>query len=126
MKRTEEKTESILERLLAESREIPADDRVPYAFEKRVMAHIKEAPAATSSVADAWLAWSQSLWKAVVPCLAVLVMVAVWMKAPADGSGATTPELQGNGAPTIANFEAPGEEDLESIVMLAIEPVSEE
>ena len=30
------------------------------------------------------------------------------------------------GAPAIANFEAPGEEDLESIVMMAIEPVSEE
>jgi hypothetical protein len=109
----------ILERLLAETREIPANDRVPYAFEKRIMAHIKEAPAA---VADVWLAWSQSLWKAVVPCLAVLVMVVVWMKAPADGSGATTP--QGNAAPAVANFEAPGEEDLESIVMLAIDPDS--
>ena len=101
-------TESILERLLAESQEIPGDDRVPYAFEKRIMAHIKEAPPATSSVADAWLAWSQSLWKAVVPCLAVLVMVAVWMKAPADGSDVTTPPLQGNGAPTIANFATVG------------------
>jgi hypothetical protein len=111
------KIEDILERLLAETREIPENDRVPYAFEKRIMAHIKEAPAA---LADVWSAWAQSLWKAVVPCLAVLVMVAVWMKAPADGSGATTP--QGNAAPAVANFDAPGDEDLESIVMLAIEP----
>ena len=65
------------------------------------MAHIKEAPAA---LADAWSVWAQSLWKAVVPCLAVLVMVAVWMKAPADGSGATTP--QGNAAPAVANFRS--------------------
>ncbi|MBC8324814.1 MAG: hypothetical protein H8E27_04230 [Verrucomicrobia subdivision 3 bacterium] len=113
------KTEDILERLLTETRGIPANDRVPYAFEKRIMAHIKEAPVA---LADAWSVWAQSLWKAVVPCLAVLVMVAVWMKAPTDGSGATTP--QGNAAPAIANFEAPGEEDLESIVMLAIDPDS--
>ena len=113
------KIEDILERLLAKTREIPANDRVPYAFEKRIMAHIKEAP---TTLADAWSAWAQSLWKAVVPCLAVLVMVAVWMKAPADGSGATTP--QGNAAPAVANFEAPGEEDLESIVMLAIDPDS--
>ena len=73
------KIEDILERLLAETREIPENGRVPYAFEKRIMAHIKEAPAA---LADAWSVWAQSLWKAVVPCLAVLVMVAVWMKAP--------------------------------------------
>ena len=109
--------EDILESLLTQTREIPANDRVPYAFEKRIMAHIKEGPAA---VADVWSAWAQSLWKAVVPCLAVLVMVAVWMKAPTDGTGATTP--QGNAAPVVANFEAPTDEDLESIVMLAIDP----
>jgi len=116
------KIEDILDRLLAKTREIPADDRVPYAFEKRIMAHIKEAPA---TVTDAWLAWSQSLWKAVVPCLAVLVMVAVWMKAPTEGTGATTP--QGNAAPAIASFKTPGDTangDLESIVMLAIDPDS--
>ena len=105
------KIEDILERLLTQTREIPANDRVPYAFEKRIMAHIKEAPAA---LADVWSAWAQSLWKAVVPCLAVLVMVTVWMKAPTDGTGAT--------APVMANFEAPTDEDLESIVMLAIDP----
>ena len=105
------KIEDILERLLTQTREIPANERVPYAFEKRIMAHIKEAPAA---LADVWSAWAQSLWKAVVPCLAVLVMVAVWMKAPTDGTGAT--------APVVANFEAPTDKNLESIVMLAIDP----
>ena len=109
--------EDILESLLTQTREIPKNDQVPYAFEKRIMAHIKEGPAA---LADVWSAWAQSLWKAVVPCLAVLVMVAVWMKAPTDGTGATTP--QGNAAPVVANFEAPTGEDLESIVMLAIDP----
>ncbi len=113
--------EDILDRLLAENREIPADDRVPYAFEKRIMAHIKDAPSPAAGVADAWLVWSKSLWKAVVPCLAVLVMVAVWIKAPGEGNGPATP--QDGGAPAIANFEAPSsEEDLEGIVMLAIEP----
>ena len=70
------KIEDILESLLTQTREIPTNDQVPYAFEKRIMAHIKEGPAA---LADVWSAWAQSLWKAVVPCLAVLVMVAVWM-----------------------------------------------
>ncbi len=111
------KIEDILESLLTQTREIPTNERVPHAFEKRIMAHIKEGPAA---LADVWSAWAQSLWKAVVPCLAVLMMVAVWMKAPTDGTGATTP--QGNAAPVVANFEAPTDEDLESIVMLAIDP----
>ena len=111
------KIDKILDEMLAKTRGMPADDRVPYAFEKRIMAHIKEAPVAGANL---WELWGLSLWRAVVPCLAVLVMVAVWMKAPADGSGATTP--QGNAAPAVANFEAPGDEDLESIVMLAIEP----
>ena len=111
------KIEDTLERLLTQTREIPANDRVPYAFEKRIMAHIKEAPAA---LADVWAAWAQSLWKAVVPCLAVLMMVAVWMKAPTEGNGVTTP--QSNSAPEVANFVAPSDEDLESIVMLAIDP----
>ena len=39
---------------------------------------------------------------------------------PTDGTGATTP--QGNAAPVVANFEVPTDEDLESIVMLALDP----
>ena len=111
------KIEVILESFLTQTREIPTNEREPYAFEKRIMAHIKEGPAA---LADVWSAWAQSLWKAVVPCLAVLMMVAVWMKAPTDGTGASTP--LGIAAPVVANFEAPTDEDLESIVMLAIDP----
>jgi hypothetical protein len=101
------KIDTILDEMLAQTREMPADDRMPYAFEKRIMAHIKEAPA---TAANLWELWGLSLWRAVVPCLAVMVLVAVWMKAPGETAG-------------IVHVEPPVEEEsLESIVMFAIDP----
>jgi hypothetical protein len=50
---------------------MPSDERVPYAFEKRVMAGIKTAPAH-----DAVALWSQALWRAVAPCLGVMAIAA--------------------------------------------------
>ena len=110
------KIDKILDEMLAKTREMPADDRVPYAFEKRIMAHIKEAPAAA---ANPWELWGHSLWRAVVPCLAVMVLVAVWMKVPGETTGTTGPNT---GAPTVATVDSPAKEDLESIVMFAIDP----
>ena len=110
------KIDAILEEMLAKTREMPADDRVPYAFEKRIMAHIKEAPAAAANL---WELWGHSLWRAVVPCLAVMVLVAVWIKVPGETTGTTGPNT---GAPTVATVDSPAKEDLESIVMFAIDP----
>ena len=110
------KNDDILDRMLAKTREIPPDDRVPYAFEKRIMAHIKEAPA---TAANLWELWGLSLWRAVVPCLAVMVLVAVWMKAPGETAEPSGPKA---GAPTVATTDSPPKENLESIVMFAIEP----
>ena len=110
------KIDKILDEMLAKTREMPADDRVPYAFEKRIMAHIKEAPAAA---ANPWELWGHSLWRAVVPCLAAMVLVAVWMKVPGETTGTTGPSA---GAPTVATVDSPAKEDLESIVMFAIDP----
>ncbi len=110
------KIDTILDEMLAKTREMPADDRVPYAFEKRIMAHIKEAPEAS---ANQWELWGHSLWRAVVPCLAAMVLVAVWMKVPGETTGTTGPNA---GAPTVATVDSPAKEDLESIVMFAIDP----
>ena len=110
------KIDKILDEMLAKTREMPADDRVPYAFEKRIMAHIKEAPAAA---ANPWELWGHSLWRAVVPCLAVMVLVAVWMKVPGETTETTGPNA---GAPTVATVDSPAKEDLESIVVFAIDP----
>ena len=49
-------SEDILRKMLTETREIPVD-HVPYAFEKRIMAHIEAAPQAAINL---WQQWSQS------------------------------------------------------------------
>jgi hypothetical protein len=73
------------EKLIAADRRQPPDDRVPYAFEKRVMALI----AARAGV-DRWAVWASGLWRAAIPCAAVaLVFAAVSLFTPAatDNNG---------------------------------------
>jgi hypothetical protein len=53
------------------AREVPRDERAPYAFEKRVMARIAGAHAA-----DPLAFWTRALWRAVTPCLAVMAIAA--------------------------------------------------
>ena len=103
------KIDAILDKMLAKTREMPADDRVPYAFEKRIMVHIKEAPEASANL---WELLGHSLWRAVVPCLAVMVLVAVWMKAPGETAGTTSPKAE------VSIVD----EGLESLVIHAIDP----
>jgi peptidoglycan/LPS O-acetylase OafA/YrhL len=76
---------------------------VPYGFERRVMAALRSHP-----VLDQWAFWAQALWRATAPCLAVVVLIAMW-------------SLLSPGAP-IAN-PAPQaidvEQDLENTVLAA-------
>ena len=53
------------------AREMPRDERVPYTFEKRVMANLS-----TSLAADPLAQWAGALWRAVAPCVAVTVIAA--------------------------------------------------
>lgn len=60
-------------KLIATARRQPADDRVPYAFEKRIMALIYSAP-----VVDRWALWARGLSRAALSCVALaLVCVAL-------------------------------------------------
>ncbi|MBK9137515.1 MAG: hypothetical protein IPM17_01925 [Verrucomicrobia bacterium] len=69
---------SQLERaLLSAAKRVPPDERVPYAFEQRVMARLRERPAA-----DSWAEWAAALWRAAVPCLGVAVALGVWAMGP--------------------------------------------
>lgn len=71
--------------LLATARRQAPDERVPYAFEKRVMALL-----ASRAVVDQWAAWTRGLWRAAVPCVAVAVLFGAWAffaSAPAAGPG---------------------------------------
>ena len=57
-------------KLVAAARLSAPDDRVPYAFEKRIMAQI-----AARAVAERWVFWTQGLWRAAGACVAVAVVL---------------------------------------------------
>ena len=61
-------------KLTAAARLQPPDERVPYAFEKRVTALIRER--ATVRVADFW---ARGLWRATLPCLALMILCGAWV-----------------------------------------------
>jgi len=56
-------------KLIAAARLQKPDDRVPYTFEKRVMALIAERTAAARNVL-----WVRGLWRAAISCVAVAVV----------------------------------------------------
>ena len=47
------------------ARALPPVEQVPYAFEKRVLARIREISS------DPWAAWSGLMWRAAVACLMI-------------------------------------------------------
>jgi hypothetical protein len=60
-------------KLIAAARANPPGDRVPYAFEKRIMARLASQP-----VADGWALWSRALWQAAAPCAAIMLALGAW------------------------------------------------
>ena len=47
------------------ARALRTDERVPYAFEKRIMANLR------NGKADLWMAWSGTMWRAAFSCLVI-------------------------------------------------------
>jgi hypothetical protein len=43
---------------------------VPYAFEKRIMAHLKTLPPL-----DQWALWARALWRSAGACLAIVLLL---------------------------------------------------
>lgn len=80
-------------KLLAAAKANPPTDRVPLAFEKRVLAHLNAKP-----VMDVATLWSRALWRATVPCLALTLVLAGLALYPTGNSSSIT-------APTIAATE---------------------
>ena len=60
------------QKLIQAARAIPPDDRVPHAFEKRIMARL-----AGMTVMDSRALWAQALGRAAVFCVALMVLLAV-------------------------------------------------
>ena len=71
-------------KLLHVARNNPANDHVPYAFEKRIMARLSQ------PVADAWSVWGRALWRA---ALAYVVAVALFGGWAFEKGGAEEAEL---------------------------------
>ena len=57
------------QKLTLAARQQPPDDRVPYAFEKRIMALLAERAPAPGRVL-----WARGLWRAAVSCVALAVV----------------------------------------------------
>lgn len=60
------------QKLTAAARLQPPDDRVPYAFEKRIMALVAERAAASGRIL-----WVRGLWRAAVSCVALAAVCGV-------------------------------------------------
>ncbi len=60
-------------KLLAAARANPPTERVPYAFEKRILARLQAQPPL-----DEWALWASALWRAVAPCLAIMLLLGAW------------------------------------------------
>jgi hypothetical protein len=61
------------QKLIQAARNELVNDRVQYAFEKRIMARL-----ATLPVVDVWTLWSRALWRAAAPCVALTLVLTLW------------------------------------------------
>jgi hypothetical protein len=61
-------------KLLVAARANGPDDRVPYAFEKRVVALLASRP-----VVDKWVLWTRGLWQAAASCVAIALLLGAWV-----------------------------------------------
>jgi hypothetical protein len=79
-------------KLIAAARLQKPDDRVPYVFEKRVMALIADRAARARQIL-----WVRGLWRAAVSCVAVAIVAGtvVWF----------SPETKDNGTDLSQDFE---------------------
>lgn len=60
---------SEIQQVVRVARALPEDARVPYAFEKRVMALL-----AARKPADRWALWSSVMWRAAVTCVTISLL----------------------------------------------------
>jgi hypothetical protein len=74
--------DTLQRKLLAAARAERPGDRVPYAFEKRILARIAGLPPE-----DGLALWAGALWRALAPCAAVALALGLWTwMTPAAGT----------------------------------------
>ena len=79
-------------KLTAAARRQPPDDRVPYAFEKRVMALIAERAESARRIF-----WARGLWRAAVSCVALALLcgaLSFFVEEAADNGGDLSQDLE--------------------------------
>jgi hypothetical protein len=78
-------------KLISAARAVAPDDRVPYAFEKRVTALIK------SRVPPRHLdSWVHGLWRAALSCVAIAAICGAWMLFTPASSSSTSEDISQN------------------------------
>ena len=87
-------SDSLQKKLLAAARAHPPSDRVPYAFEKRVMARLREQPAF-----DVAALWTRILWKAAAPCVVITLLIGSWAALEPSVGHAPEAALEGQELP---------------------------
>lgn len=82
--------EKLQQQLIAAARAHPPSDRVPLAFERRVMARLGE----TAAHPEPWAVWNRVLWRATAPCLGIMLLVGAWayLSAAPSAADAELPE----------------------------------
>jgi hypothetical protein len=68
------KLDNLHQKLITAARAEQPSERVPYAFEKRVMAHIT-----SNSAVDLLGAWSAALWRAAASCVVVSIVACAFV-----------------------------------------------
>jgi hypothetical protein len=78
-------------KLIGAARAQTPSERVPLAFEKRITALLRQQPAA-----DYLALWARGLWRAAVPCIAVMVLLTGWslLAPPKASSNDLSQELE--------------------------------
>jgi len=61
------------QKLMAAARSQQPSDRVPYAFEKRIMALLT-----VQRLPDTLSLWARALWRAAAPCVGIMLLLAGW------------------------------------------------
>jgi hypothetical protein len=81
--------DNLQKKLIATARRMPSDERVPLAFEKRIMAHLTSAPRPSELQ---W--WGRALWYGASACAAVALAMSVWSFVPADSADGLSDQLE--------------------------------
>jgi hypothetical protein len=98
------KIDELQKKLLAAARSNPPNDRVPYAFDQRVMAHLR-----SPIKMDKWTLWSMALWRAAATCVAIMLLTGIWAYFVADSNTSGDPLAVALENTVLASLDSAGE-----------------